>query len=62
MPAVPGDWYLVVPLPETPGSDMLGSAVVYVVAAADSDQAAQIVFDQGFPAAAVIVAEKHEAP
>jgi hypothetical protein len=62
MAAGPSDWYLVVPLKEAPGqSELLGSAIVYLIGANDSDEAAQVAFDQGFPLAAVVVVERHDA-
>ena len=64
MPQLPsaGDWYIVVPLPAVQPGELAGAANVWVVQAIDSDLAAEVAFNMGFPKCAVLVAQYHEGP
>lgn len=64
MPPIPtgeGDWYIIVPLQELTEPDQLqGAAQVFVVQTTDSDLAAQVAYDNGFPRCLVIIGTYYE--
>lgn len=64
---VPGDFFLVIPLPDVPTTDIIGTVGVYIVQADDSDAAAQVMFDYkgeqeltDVTRTAVFIAELHQ--